>query len=258
MYKAIAAAVAAVFGLGLSAQAADLGGGSFKDAPVAYGPGHSWAGFYVGASAGFGAGDVADKLTINTEELGFPSTATSKSEDDIRGAIYGAHIGYVWQIGHIVAGLEAGINGADVDGSVEVFNGEGIINTELNWYATAVARLGYAQGSWLLYGFGGIAWGSVDTKGVDGFNGETFGSGGTDHIGWTAGLGVEYALNDRFMIRAEYAHVDLGEESASLGTVDYGFGRSSFENGVDLEFDAIKIGVNYKLFGGDRGIEPLK
>jgi hypothetical protein len=60
------------------------------------------------------------------------------------------------------------------------------------------------------------------------------------------------------MIRAEYAHVDLGEESASLGTVDYGFGRSSFENGVDLEFDAIKIGVNYKLFGGDRGIEPLK
>ena len=40
MYKAIAAAgVAAVFGLGLSAQAADLGDGSFKDAPVVYGPG---------------------------------------------------------------------------------------------------------------------------------------------------------------------------------------------------------------------------
>lgn len=90
------------------------------------------------------------------------------------------------------------------------------------------------------------------------FNGETFGSGSTDHMGWTAGLGVEYAFTDRFIIRAEYSHVDLGEESACLGTVDYDVGRSSFDNGVDVEFDAIKIGASYKLSGYDHGIEPLK
>ena len=214
----------------------------------------------MGGSAGFGTGDVANKFTLTHVEANFSESATSKFEDDIKGAIYGAHIGYNWQFGHIIAGLEAAVNGSDIKGSTDILGGEETIKTELNWYATAVARLGYAEGNWLFYGFGGIAWGNVDTKLFDGaaFGGELIGSGGTDHMGWTAGLGIEHAFNDHFAIRVEYWHVALGEKSASLGTLTNNGGFTSFDNSVDLEFDAIKIGASYKLFSGDRDIEPLK
>ena len=54
----VMAAAAAFVGGAAVANAADLGG-SYKDAPVDnYGPGYSWAGLYVGASAGFGVGDT--------------------------------------------------------------------------------------------------------------------------------------------------------------------------------------------------------
>jgi len=260
MYKAIAAGVAAVFGLGLSAQAADLGDNSFKDAPVAYGPGHSWAGLYLGGSAGIGAGDVTDNIKIRSiGDFGDEFLRTKSYSNDLNGGIYGAHVGYNWQIDRAVLGFEAGINGTDMDGSGRAIEPPDTISpdrntvyTELNWYATAVARLGYAHGSWLLYGFGGVAWGNVDTAHV-GDNGEGV-DGRSDHLGWTAGLGVEYAFNDRFSVRAEYSHVDLGEETVTL----YADPEDSMKDDVNLKFDAIKIGVNYKLFGGDRDIESLK
>jgi outer membrane immunogenic protein len=74
-----------------------------------------------------------------------------------------------------------------------------------------VARVGYAHGNSLLYGFGGIAWGDVDTSSILD-TGETYLSGATDHVGWTAGVGVDYALSERFSVRVEYSYVDLGEE----------------------------------------------
>jgi len=263
MYKLIGAAAVALLGLGVSAQAADLHGRSLKDAPaapVAYGPGHSWAGLYVGGSAGYGWGDVTNTLDViqNEFEEEGPENFRDSSKSDIDGGIYGAHIGYNWQREHLVVGVEAGINGTDMSATSTVFeenteNGVGV-KTELNWYATAVARLGYAEGSWLLYGFGGVAWGNVDTS-TSVF---PLGNGSSDHVGWTAGLGIEYALSERLSIRAEYSHVDLGEESASLGTTTFEEGTLTSSNKVDLSFDAVKIGASYKLTGGDRDLEPLK
>jgi hypothetical protein len=49
-------------------------------------------------------------------------------------------------------------------------------------------------------------------------------------------------------VRVEYSHVDLGEESFSLGGI---------KDEVDLDFDAIKIGASYR-FGARDHIEALK
>jgi outer membrane immunogenic protein len=58
----VMAAAAAFVGVAGIASAADLGG-SYKDAPIAsYGPRHSWAGLYIGGSAGFGVGDTSGQL----------------------------------------------------------------------------------------------------------------------------------------------------------------------------------------------------
>ena len=209
-----AAALMASFG---AAAAADLGGyrGSTKDAPVAYGPARSWAGLYVGASVGYAWGE-GEQLT------------EGRLETDLDGAVYGAQVGYNFQRDNVVFGVEASFNGADMDG--EEFNGA--VTTEVDWYATAVARLGYSFGDMLVYGFGGVAWGDVKL-GLLQLNSEE------THVGWTAGLGVERALSDQFSLRLEYAHVDLGTEDHFTDICDGCEGSA--------EFDVVKVGVNYKF-----------
>jgi outer membrane immunogenic protein len=246
----VMAAAAAFIGSASMASAADLGG-SLKDEPIAsYGPAYSWAGLYVGASAGFGTGDT--QTSISDITFFRPIDGSFEIANyDLNGAIYGAHIGYNFQRGSIVFGVEAGINGTDMDGSQGLITSAITSERELDWYATAVARLGYASGKTLFYGFGGIAWADV-TSSLN-FLGRTVLEDEESHLGWTAGLGIEHALSDRFSVRVEYSHVDLGEETTSYNIADV----VSFDKDVDLKFDAIKIGASYK-FGGRDHLEAMK
>ena len=202
-----AAAVMASFG---AAAAADLGdyGGSTKDGPVAYGPATSWAGLYVGASAGYAWGEGGHSYDGGDEV----------HTTDLDGAVYGVHVGYNIQRGNIVLGAEASFNSADMDGSID----GGRPSTELDWYSTGVARLGYAVSDTLVYGFGGVAWGDVTYAYVPSTSDET-------QIGWTAGFGVEHALSDRVSIRLEYSHVDLGGEDTFTDICDDCEGDASFD-----------------------------
>jgi outer membrane immunogenic protein len=222
---------AGVFGFLSAANAADVysrgGGGGLKDEPAPY-VAPTWAGLYVGGSVGYGWGDFKDS---------FPYFEESQS-NPLDGVVFGGHIGYNFQRGNIVFGVEAGLNGTDMD--ADLFGHE--VKNELNWYATGVGRLGYAFDGFLLYGFGGVAWGDVKTK-VDGD------SDNATHVGWTAGAGIEKAINDRFSVRLEYAHVDFGSEDV--------FNGEKIQDKVDASFDAVKVGISYKLTG-DREVEPLK
>jgi outer membrane immunogenic protein len=273
MRKTFAAGIAVFCSMSLTADAADLSGASLKDAPVAYGPAHSWAGLYVGGSAGFAKGDLSEARTMDVLYEDFYHNQWSESHDwesasDFREAIYGAHIGYNLQFGRIVAGLEAAINGMNLEDCTGACSGWIQTKLEVDWYATAVARLGYAEGNWLLYGFGGVAWASADVQVRDNLPRSVFPAispdsvdihgGKSDHVGWTAGLGVEYALSERLSVRAEYSHVDLGEETISLGSYNYPSGSFSESDKVDLSFDTVKVGASYKLFGPESALDALK
>jgi outer membrane immunogenic protein len=243
-----------------SAHAADLRGGSLKDAPVYAAPA-IWSGLYVGGSVGFGVGDTTGALKFEDgdyveelrdgggDEFGDFLSALFSSDYDVNGAIYGVHLGYNFQReGGLVYGVELGLNGTDINGSDScafIFTCE----RELDWYATAVGRIGYAAGNTLFYGFGGLAWGEVKTD--ISFVGFPLLNGEETHLGWTAGVGIEHAFTERFSARVEYSHVDLGEEDHSLG--DGGLASE-----VDFKFDAIKIGASYKLTGGYEGLEASK
>jgi outer membrane immunogenic protein len=179
------------------------------------------------------------------------------ASDDLNGAVYGAHLGYNIQYGAIVFGAEVGINGAALEAAP--FRAEessaAEIRHEVDWYASAVGRLGYAHDDFLVYGFGGIAWTKVQTDFPSTSN-FTVDKDETAFAGWTAGIGIEYALNDRFSLRFEYAHVDLGSEEnfrrrqAITPNVDL-----VVTNDTDIQFDVLRVGASYRLGGGD---ETLK
>jgi outer membrane immunogenic protein len=232
-FAAMGAALAGLISISASANAADVysRGGGLKDepAPILV---PSWAGLYVGATLGYGWGDFKD--TIPEFE--------AHASNPLDGVIYGGHVGYNFQRGNIVYGVEAGLNGTNMD--ADLFGHE--VKNDLDWYATAVGRLGYAYGNTLLYGFGGVAWGEIKTK-LDADDDHL--RDDATHVGWTAGVGVERALSDRFSVRLEYAHVDFGSEDV--------FKMTKYEDKVDASFDAVKVGLSYKLTG-EREIEPLK
>jgi outer membrane immunogenic protein len=99
MRRLIVMGIAVYSGLAVSAGAADLGG---EEVPAMYGPANVWAGVYVGVGVGYGQGNVTHTFTTEFSD-GFPAIVR-RGEDDISGAIYGAHIGYNWQFGDVVAG----------------------------------------------------------------------------------------------------------------------------------------------------------
>jgi outer membrane immunogenic protein len=181
--------------------------------------------------------------------------ALLQSENDVNGAIYGAHIGYNIQRNNWVYGVEFGINGTGMDGSgtcVVI----GYCSRSMDWYATGVGRLGNASGNTMFYGFGGVAWGDVETEIGIASPGLPFLKGEETHVGWTAGVGIEHALTDRFIVGIEYSHVDLGEENTAL-SFD-GETIKGISSDVDLEFDAIKVRGSYKLTGGREPLESYK
>lgn len=188
-----AAAVIASAGM---AAAADLG--NYVPPPEApiYSPvsAFSWTGPYVGLQGGYGWG----KGTIDDNAV------TTKGW---QGGAYG---GYNFQFqNNVVLGIEGDVN---MSGEKGTNAGETVSNP---WNGSVRARVGYAADRFLVYGTGGVAFGSI--KATDGSVTEE-----TTKAGWSAGLGVETAVTDNVTARLEYRHTNLGTaDLPTLGPTKY-------------------------------------
>ena len=258
---AVAAALSAapaVFAADMPAQAP-----VYAKAPAAV-PVYNWSGFYAGLNAGGVWGDVSNNWDLGPSFVAagtVPGTlALTNQPFHTSGAIWGAQLGYNYQIGSLVAGLEADISGVGSNFSrtssltgVGEFSA-GAVTTETaksDYLATVRARLGFAANNWLLYGTGGLT--VADAKYNDFLNynnsGATqFAKSSETRIGWTAGGGAEYAVSRNWSVKAEYLYVDLGGNSAAVSSIaSLGFG-----NGFDITHKHSlteqigRIGVNYK------------
>lgn len=86
--------------LSTSAFAADLPSRKMAPAaPVTYAPAFAWTGFYVGANAGYGFGQISKAGTLFNDPAGF---------------VGGGQIGYNYQMNNIVFGLEGDLQYADL------------------------------------------------------------------------------------------------------------------------------------------------
>lgn len=206
-------------------------------------PVYSWSGFYVGGHAGLATGDTQGRVPT-----GIIGTITT--DYDMDGGIYGGYVGYNYQKGAWVFGIEGTYSDADVQGDTTVlaiFN----VDRDLDWLATIEGRIGYAFGRSMVYARGGWAWGKLETNvsvpGIPGlFPGFSF-SGDDTHDGWTAGFGFEHAIGHAVIARVEYSHIDLDTENHALGPVPIIGG--TIPDNVEAEIDTIRLGVSIK-FGG--------
>ena len=226
-FKMIGSGVAALALLAttFSAEAADIPRPVYKGvrSVIAY---YNWTGFYAGINAGYAWG-------TSNWETGPLGVAVSNSP---KGYLIGGTLGYNYQTGSLVWGLEGDIAWAKVDGSVDC--GLGLTcETANRWLGTARGRLGYAFDRFLPYFTGGAAFGSVRAN----VNPGPLFSASDTRIGWTLGGGLEYAFLGNWTAKIEYLYVDLG-------SFDTGF-TAPITNNVSLKENIVRAGLNYKFSG---------
>ncbi|WP_445215983.1 outer membrane protein [Bradyrhizobium sp. Pa8] len=256
-----------------SAHAADLAA-QYTKAP-AMAPAYNWTGFYVGGNVG-GQWGNAD---LNTSTIWTPAGYFAASSVPAINAVGaqgvnsssvtgGFTAGYNWQVNHAVLGLEGDINYFGFKGSAsgtalypccapDTFTVNSSVSAD--WLATIRGRIGFlAAPTWLIYGTGGAA--IAEVKGNFNFT-DTFIGGATEsgtirdtRVGWTAGVGTEYAFGGGWSLKAEYLYVDLGKVSATSTNLMTFAGTTpspsnAYTHSVDLKSNIMRVGVNYK-FGG--------
>jgi outer membrane immunogenic protein len=218
MKKLLLAGVA-VIALGIiSASAADIQRRQMPVKAPAYvpPPAYNWTGFYLGINGGGGWG---------RSDFSVPFASGSF---DTSGGLVGGTIGYNWQVGQVVFGLEGDIDWSNIRGSA-VCGGVTVCEIRTDWLATARGRLGYAFDRFMPYVTGGLAVGDIKTS----FAG--FGDTHDTKAGWTVGGGIEAAISGPLTAKIEYLYVDLGRSNSVFGS--------------DAKFNAniVRAGLNYRF-----------
>ena len=224
---------------------------------------YNWTGWYVGVNGGYAWDDSTGSLSSFTPDFtaavtagGTPSFLGAKHE----GAFGGGQVGYNWQTGLWLFGLEADIQGADIGRTSTVLfpGGGGIVPSvstgrdHIDWFGTARGRVGVAVNNVLFYGTGGLAYGGVRTTisniFTPGTSGTFNGSSSDTRVGWAAGAGLEWGFAPNWSLKGEYLHVDLGSSNTTMFD-PVNFPLSSATYRFHHQFEAVRVGVNYR-FGG--------
>ncbi|OAF08675.1 hypothetical protein AXW67_28935 [Bradyrhizobium neotropicale] len=226
---------------------------------------------------GRGAGTVfTDDLAISSLQAGADATnPTYRQSPRASGFTGGGQIGYNWQIErNWVAGFEADLQYANSKGDA-LFKApdEGGVTLsaasshQLDWFGTLRGRIGYLLNDRLLaFGTGGLAYGG--TKGqaaisiigplgwnigfvtqilCPGFTTCLAGSSSQTSVGWTAGGGLEYAVLPHVTIKAEYLHIDLGDQNVKLTVQSPATGNGFVNVKFSNAYDIARMGMNLRF-----------
>lgn len=233
--KLLLASVASV-ALASGALAADLPVRAAPPPPPVYA--FNWTGFYIGAQIGYqmNQGDFAVGAP--------PAPPFLVGGYDADGVIGGIHLGYNWQTGSLVLGVEGDIELSGASGTGASVPAGFIGGSDLNWQGSLRLRAGFAIDRLLLYVTGGIAFGDFDHTFAPAV-GIPVASFSDTRIGWTVGAGAEWAFAPNWSARIEYRYTDYGSASGSAVPL---FGPPVIQE-HDIQSHAIRVGITYR-FGG--------
>jgi iron complex outermembrane receptor protein len=232
----------------------------------------TWTGLYVGGQIGYGVGDNEGWVSWSTAQ---EQSGQSNLGRGAQGVIGGLHLGYNQQFDRWVLGLEGAVDGTTLTRSAlvlapsivgQTLTGNpavgGAVNSDVqsSIQGSIRARAGYAFGRFLPYATAGVAFGSfysdaqlygTDLDGVTNF--AASGTNSATRVGWTAGAGVEYAINNSWSARAEYRYTDFGHLAIATDPSAVG---AAFAVDRQLNQHQVQVGFSYKLFAGPEPEAP--
>ncbi len=273
----LASAAAGGLAAAMPASAADL---AVRPAPapafvapvVAPVPVFTWTGWYIGGNAGGKWGKFSGGTTAGPFDDVVPNGDVFAFDTGYGGGAFlgGGQIGFNWQTGPWVFGVEGDFEGTNVKHDITLgadpgggaFVAGDTFRFKNDWQASVRARGGIAFDRWLVYATGGVAWAGVKADAFisPGFVGNVavpgaFASDRHTLVGGTVGGGVEFALMDNVTLGVEYRYSDFGSETFNLGIVPLTAGGGvgpGVTSDVKLQTHEVTARLNFKfgsLFG---------
>jgi outer membrane immunogenic protein len=226
-------------------------------APVAY----NWAGFYIGANAGYSWGRTKfDHNPLVDDGLDVDSYTTAGTVKP-KGFIGGGQIGYNWQWDRFVFGIEADVAYRNNSASAGVeflttdptFLYAAEFTSRQRWVGTFRPRLGYAADNWLLYVTGGLAFGGFDHSyretivAADVLVADRSVSGSKTKIGWTVGGGFELGFTRNWSLGLEYLYMQFEKTTLTLPPVVFDGNVFTSKVSFDDSSHVLRAKLNYRF-----------
>lgn len=217
----------------------------------------NWSGLYGGVNGGWGWTSANGTATPSGAVTGLLGTFVPPLSVKNEGGLLGLQLGYNWQTGPWIFGLEGDTDAASISGTQQtLFVDAGGFEADLtgqdrvNWLATLRGRLGYNIGPGLLYATGGAAWENAGIK-------TTVCSGNLGECallnysftkpGWALGGGYEWMVARQWSVRAEYLHYGFAAGPAGSAAFSTTFGVPGLLTVAPTrqDIDVLRLGLNY-------------
>lgn len=216
------------------ALAADLAARPYTKAPPMVAAAvYDWSGFYVGINGGYGSSHSC-----------WSFAGVSDGCHDATGGTVGGQIGYRWQMGQFVFGVEGQGNWADLSGSHTSLAGGLSDSSRLDGFGLFTGQIGYAWNNVLLYAKGGAAV-TGDRNSINYLSGAVAASASDDtRWGGTVGVGLEVGFAPNWSVGVEYDHLFMQDS-----TLNFAGPAGTATGTVGQDVDLVTARINYK-FGG--------
>jgi len=234
MKKTLLLAAASIVALSAAAPAvaADLAARPYTKAPAMVAAIYDWSGFYIGINGGGGSAHSTWDLVGGARE----------GSHDATGGTVGGQIGYRWQAGQWVFGIEgqgnwAGFSGDNISAVFATRN-----RSKIDSFGLITGQVGYAWNNVLVYVKGGAAVVGDKFEVFNATSGALLASNDQTRWGGTVGAGLEFGFAPNWSVGVEYNHIFLQDKDVIFtGLV----GTERISQGVDMGL----VRLNYK-FGG--------
>jgi outer membrane immunogenic protein len=228
------------------ASAADLAARPYTKAAPMVAAYYDWSGFYIGANGG---GAWSRKCWDIVPVAGGPLLA--EGCHDASGAVVGGQIGFRWQAGAFVFGLEAQGDWADLNGSrvsqqFIAVAGDATSNSRIRSFGLFTGQIGYAWNNVLGYVKGGAA--VTDDRYEHRFTTTNLVFDAARETRWGAvvGVGLEYGFTPNWSVGVEYDHMFMGDRNLAFTTP---VGVVTTTDRVRQDVDVVTARINYRWGG---------
>ena len=228
-------------GMAAPASAADIAARPYRAAPPPMvSPYYDWSGFYIGGNGGWGQQrDCRFNVTV----------AFDIGCHDADGGVAGGQIGYRWQAGTWVFGLEGQGDWADLSGTHPNPNGLNNIHSRLDAFGLFTGQVGWAWNNSLFYVKGGAAVTSNRFEFLALGTGAVLASSNdSSRWGGTAGVGWEFGFAPNWTVGVEYDHIFTDRHNVTFVTPAGIPLVATYRSGGDV--DLITARINYRFGWG--------
>jgi outer membrane immunogenic protein len=226
------------------AAAADLAARPYTKAPPpAIAAVYDWSGFYIGANGGWGSSHKCWDFTTPAGTF-----VAAEGCHDATGGTAGGQIGYRWQAGTWVFGLEAQGNWADFRGSnVSLIDPTVRNDSRIDAFGLFTGQVGWAVNNVLFYVKGGAAVTADRFRRFDVPTGVLIATTGDDtRWGGVVGAGLEFGFAPNWTAGVEYNHLFMQDRTHTfVDTTGAFFATDRIRQDVDL----VTVRVNYRWGG---------